>query len=102
MEIWLFERGEFASERRFDIPQTDMGRYLSLLGETVNLLKACASDATFEDAIILLCVYIKRFIVDRWLRLRCMGRGGWILRERRLGLNSRWGGGGRGRRVVIC
>jgi len=56
--------------------------WLSLLGETVNLLKACTSDAAFEDAIILLCVYIKGFIVDRWLRLRCMGRGGWILGER--------------------
>ncbi len=59
-----------------------MGRYLSLLGETVNFLNACASDATFEDTIILLCVYIKRFIVDRRLRLRSMGRGGWILGER--------------------
>ena len=76
------EEREFANERRFDIPETDIDRYLSLLGETVNLLKACASNATFEDAIILLCVYIKRFIVDRWLRLRCMGRGGWILGER--------------------
>jgi hypothetical protein len=52
-----------------------MSRYLSLLGETVDLLKTCASDATFKDAIILLCVYIKRFIIDRWLRLGCMGRG---------------------------
>jgi hypothetical protein len=80
-----------------------MGNYLSLLGETVNLLKACTSDATLEDAIILLCVYIKRFIVDRWLGLRCMGRGGWILGERGLGFVARWGGGcGGSRRVVIC
>jgi hypothetical protein len=72
------------------------------LGETVNLFKACAGDATFEYAIILLCVYIKGFIVDRWLRLRSMGRGGWILRKRRLGFITRWGRGGCGRRVVIC
>jgi hypothetical protein len=39
--------------------------YLSLLGEAVDLLKACASDATFEDAIILLCNYIKRFVINR-------------------------------------
>lgn len=84
------------------MPETDMNRYLSLLGETVNLLKACAGDATFEDAIILLCVYIKRFIVDGWFRLRCMGRGGWILGKRRLWFIARWGGGGGGRRVVIC
>jgi hypothetical protein len=97
------EEREFASERRFDIPEIDMSRYLSPLGETVNLFEACTSDATFEDAIILLCVYIKRFIVDRWLRLRCMGRGGWILGERGLGFIARWGGGGGGsRRVVIC
>jgi hypothetical protein len=96
------EGRKFAGKRRFDIPGTDMGKYLSLLGETVNLFKARACDATFEDTIILLCVYIKRFIVDRWLRLRCMGRGGWILGERRLGFIARWRGGGRGRRVVIC
>ena len=59
---------------RFEIRVTDVSRYLSLLGEAVDLLKACASDATFEDTIILLCVYIKRFIIDRWLRLGCMGR----------------------------
>jgi hypothetical protein len=52
-----------------------VNRYLSLLGKAVDLLKACASDATFEDTIILLCIYIKRFIIDRWLRLGCMGRG---------------------------
>jgi len=69
------EEREFGNEKRFDIPETDMGRYLSLLGETMNLLNACTSNATFEDAIILFCVYIKRFVVDRWLRLRCVGRG---------------------------
>ena len=46
------EEREFANERRFDISETDMDRYFSLLGETVNLLKACANNATFEDAII--------------------------------------------------
>ena len=96
------EEREFTSERRFDIPYTDMGRYLSLLRKTVNLLKACASDSTFEDTIILLCVYIKRFIVDRWLRLRCLGRGGLIVGERRLGFIARWGGGVRGGGMVIC
>ena len=78
MEIGLFGREcEIGHSRGIDV-----GRYLSLLGETVNFLNACTSDATFKDAIILLCVYIKRFIVDRWFRLRCMGRGGWILGER--------------------
>jgi hypothetical protein len=52
-----------------------MIRYLSLLGEAVDLFNASASDATFEDAIILLCVYIKRFVIDRWLRLGRVGRG---------------------------
>jgi hypothetical protein len=66
--------------------------YPSLLRETVNLLKVCTGDTMFEDAIILLYAYIKRFIVDRWLRLRCMGRGGWILRKWRLGFIMRWGG----------
>jgi hypothetical protein len=47
---------------------------LSLLGKAVDLLNTCASDAAFEDAIVLLCVYIKGFIIDRWLRLGCMGR----------------------------
>ena len=51
-----------------------MRRYLSLLKEAVNLLKARASNATFEDAIVLLCVYIERFVVDRSVGLGCMGR----------------------------
>jgi hypothetical protein len=53
----------------------EVNKHLSLLGEAVDLFNACASDATFENAIILLCVYIKRFIIDWWLRLGCMGRG---------------------------
>jgi hypothetical protein len=53
---------------------SDVSRYLSLLGKAVDLLNTCASDAAFEDAIVLLCVYIKGFIIDRWLRLGCMGR----------------------------
>lgn len=52
-----------------------VSRYLSLLGEAVDLLEACASNATFEDAIILLCVYIKRFVINWWLRLGGMGGG---------------------------
>ena len=55
---------------------TYAGRYLSLLGETMDLLKACASDAAFEDAIILFGVYIERFVIDQCLGLGCMGRGG--------------------------
>jgi hypothetical protein len=50
-------------------------RYLSLLGEAMDLLKACASNATFENAIVLLCVYIERLVVDGRLRLGCMGGG---------------------------
>jgi hypothetical protein len=50
-------------------------RYLSLLREAVNLLDTCASDTTFEDAVVLLCVYIERFVVDRGLGLGSMGRG---------------------------
>jgi len=56
-------------------------RYLSLLGEAVDLLNACTSNATLKDAIVLLCVYIERFVVDRCFGLGCMGRGG-VLGER--------------------
>jgi len=49
-------------------------RYLLLLKEVMNLLKACVSNATFEDAIVLLCIDIERFIVNRSARLGCMGR----------------------------
>ena len=67
------------------------GEYLSLLGEAVDLLKACASDTTFENAIVLFCVYIERFVIDRCLGLGSMGRGGGIWREWRLGFVVRWG-----------
>lgn len=60
---------------------TYASRYLSLLGEAVDLLNACASDTTLEDAIVLLCVYIERFVINRCLGLRCMRRGG-VLGER--------------------
>jgi len=59
---------------------TYASRYLSLLREAMDLLDACASNATLEDAIVLLCVYIERFVVDRCLGLGCMGRGS-VLRE---------------------
>jgi hypothetical protein len=54
---------------------TYASRYLSLLGEAVDLLKTCASDTTFEDAVILLCIHIERFVVDRRIGMRCMRRG---------------------------
>ena len=81
VEIWLLRRvSERAGERQEDVRNEGrgmrVGRYLSLLGEAVDLLKACASDATFEDPVVLLCVYIERFVVDRCLGLGCMGRGG--------------------------
>jgi len=40
----------------------------------MNLLKACASNVMFDKAIVLLCVYIERFVVDRSAGLGCMGR----------------------------
>jgi len=49
-------------------------RYLLLLKEAMNLLKVHASNATFEDAIVLLCIDIERFVVDRSARLGCTGR----------------------------
>ena len=54
---------------------TYASRYLSLLGEAVDLLNACASDTALEDAIVLLCVYIERLVINRCLGLGCLGRG---------------------------
>jgi hypothetical protein len=64
--------------------------YLSLLGEAVNLLEACTGDATLEDTIVLFCVHIERFIIDRCIGLGCLGRGGGVLGEGRLGIVVRW------------
>jgi hypothetical protein len=76
-------------------------RYLSFLGEAVDLLEACAGDATLEDTIILFCIYVERFIIDRGIGLRWLGSGGKVLREGGLGFVVRWRRGARGRRRVI-
>jgi hypothetical protein len=80
-------------------------RYLSLLGEAVDLLEACAGDATLEDTIILFCIYVERFIIDRCIGLRWLGSGGEVLRERGLGfvVSMRWRrvARGRRRRVIV-
>jgi hypothetical protein len=80
----------------------DAHRYLTLLGEAVDLFDACAGDATLENTIVLFCVYVERFVIDRCMRLGCLGRGRRVLREGRLGFVVRWRGRARGRgRVLI-
>jgi len=49
-------------------------RYLLLLKEAMNLLKAHVSNAMFEDAIVLLCIDIERFVIDRSAGLGCTER----------------------------
>ena len=78
MEVWLWVRehgncGGESSEIRNE--WTYANRYLSLLGEAMDLFKACTSDATFEDAKVLLCVHIERFIIDRCLGLGSLRSG---------------------------
>jgi hypothetical protein len=62
------------------------------LGETVDLLEPCTSNATLEDTVILFCVHVERLVVDRWARLECMGRWGWVLGKGGLGIAVRRGG----------
>jgi len=63
----------------------------------MDLLNPCTSDATLEDTIVLFCIHIEGFVVDRWGGLKRMGRWGWVLGKGGLGFAA--GGGGR---MVIC
>lgn len=54
----------------------DVSGYLALLGEPVHLLETCTSDASFEDAVVLLRVDIEWLLVERLvLLLVYLGRG---------------------------
>jgi hypothetical protein len=82
VEVWLSRERERAGREAVRHERREAryaSRYLSLLREAVDLLNACASHTTFEDAVVLLCVYIERFVVNRGLRLGCMGRGRCVL-----------------------
>jgi hypothetical protein len=65
---------------------------LALLGETVDLLEPCTSNATLEDTVILFCVHVERLVVDRRARLERMGRRCWVLGKGGLGIAVRRGG----------
>ena len=57
----------------------------------MDLLDACTSDATLENTVILFCVHVEGFVVDRWAGLKRMGRWGWVLGKGRLGFAAGWG-----------
>ena len=62
----------------------------------MDFLEPCTSDATLEDTVVLFCVHVERFVVDRWAGLERM-RLGWVLGKGGLGFAVRWGGW-----MVIC
>jgi hypothetical protein len=49
------------------------------LGETVDLLEPCTSDATLEDTVVLFSVHIERLVVNGWAGLEGMGKRSWVL-----------------------
>ena len=57
----------------------------------MDLLDACTSDATLENTVVLFCIHVEWFVVDRWAGLKRMGWG-WVLGKGRLGFTARWGG----------
>ena len=79
MEIRLLQQDESAIRIvGYEIRDANE-RHLALLGETMDLLKPCTSNATLKNTVVLFCVHVQWLVVDRWTGLKGMGRWGWVL-----------------------